>query len=275
MSDQPIVVFSTCVNAEDHIAEHIRSVSGQTERNIHLLTIDAPTDLTSKVASQTVDWALETGHYGHKNSVTYLDHRRGVVADRGHQMQTMFEVIGDLPPETIVAWVDGDDWLSRPDALEIIREAYQDPDVWLTWGSFNYADGRPGWAGDYHIQTKIHGSFRNEVWRATHLKTFRAGLFQRIELKSLLEPCDTPNPDLLLALVSGARLPRWLDRAVDLAVMFPMLEMARERCAFIELPLYVYSGEHGGSSGPGSPTWDAAQRIRDLPKYARLNERPW
>ena len=135
------------------------------------------------------------------------------------KLQNLSRAIATLMPEDVVVLVDGDDWLATPDALSVVRRAHDDG-AWVTWGSFEYADGRPGFARDLNWEWSV----RAQPWVTTHLKTFRAGLFQRIAAHDLM--------------ADG----KWMDRADDPAFMFPVLEMAgRDRCRFIPDVLYIYN----------------------------------
>jgi hypothetical protein len=151
-------------------------------------------------------------------------------------LRNFSRVVRALPPDTVVAWLDGDDWLARPDALCIIRELYRDPNVWVTYGSYRFHDGSPGhareWPWSNENPTPISRplekadplnlarmSPRRLPWFASHLKTFRAGLFQNLTREELSS--------------SHCR---------DMAVMFPLLEMAGpERSRYVPEVLYVYN----------------------------------
>lgn len=126
----------------------------------------------------------------------------------------VLRAVRDLPPERIVALVDGDDWLSGPHSLEIAAATHTNGN-WVTYGSYRFTDGRLGHAAKYPS-----ANYRREPWLATHLKTVRAGLLQRVTLPAL------PPPGY-----------PW-----DIAMMLPCLEMAgEERVRFIPHVLYVYN----------------------------------
>jgi hypothetical protein len=136
----------------------------------------------------------------------------------------MIDAIGKLPPDAIVANLDGDDWLGPTNALEIVASVHEDGAL-VTYGSFIFADGRPGFAAPYAAGDDV----RKAPWRATHLKTFRAGLFQAID------PEDFK--------IDGT----WARYARDQAFMLPMLEMAgHARAVFIPDILCVYNYVHSG-----------------------------
>jgi hypothetical protein len=133
----------------------------------------------------------------------------------------VWDTVFPLDPETPVLWLDGDDWLHNPYVIDQIANIYEDPNVWLTYGSYITSDGKPGCAAPY----KPGETIRTTPWRASHLKTFRAGLLQHIKSEDLLLP-------------NGA----WTHLCVELAYMFPMVEMAGwDRTRYIPDLLYIYN----------------------------------
>src|SRR5258708_24786968 len=99
---------------------------------------------------------------------------RHVIIDAAEQsppkkaMQNLVEAIAPLTPDTIVACVDLDDWLTHDHVLERVQEMH-DAGAWVTYGSYVHADGRPG-----HARAYDRTDYRAAPWLATHLKTFRA-----------------------------------------------------------------------------------------------------
>lgn len=132
----------------------------------------------------------------------------------------LWRAVGSVDPDDVVALVDGDDWLTGKSSLAHIASLYEDPEVWVTYGSYAFADGRRGHAAEYSPDESV----RTSPWRATHLKTFRAKLFHH------LKPADFQ--------IDGA----WLERCVDLATMFPLVELAGwDRTRFVSESLYAYN----------------------------------
>ena len=169
------------------------------------------------------------------------------------KIENLRACIADLPADRIVALVDLDDWLTDERALSLVAELHQ-AGAWVTYGSFTYADGRPGFAGAYAPGESV----RTSRWRATHLKTFRAGLFRAIDSDDL---CFRGT---------------WIDRADDVAFMLPMLEMAgHERAVYIDRPLYCYdlstSFEFSASEDERRHEKEIHAYVRSLPPYARLD----
>ena len=151
-----------------------------------------------------------------------------------------------------VAIVDLDDKLARDDALAI-AERYHAAGAWVTTGSYDTASGRPArFQGPYSASENV----RNSKWKASHLRTFRLGLWRRIR-KRTLKGHDG----------------QWIRTAWDLAMLLPMIEMAGvDRVAYIPEVLYTYNDT--------SPLNDHKLRreeqkrteryIRRLPPYKRV-----
>lgn len=115
-------------------------------------------------------------------------------------------VCRSLRPDAIIVWLDGDDRLKHDRVLEKLLEVYQDPGVWMTYGSYEHADGRPGITRAYTEEEAK--DYRQAEWLGSHLKTARAALFQRLTDEDLK--------------AHG----HWRELAWDQAIMFPMLEMS-------------------------------------------------
>jgi hypothetical protein len=210
-------------------------------------TANNPPVLAKKRCRQTVSEQMGLGLLG-------LEHRYFDVAEEA-QPRAHFEILrqvcATLPPDRIVVSLDGDDWLARPDALAIVQK-YHDAGAWVTWGSFRFADGRAGFAEWVNPREA-----RKRPWVQSHLKTFRAGLFMKVKAEHL------------------KRNDVWLPHARDLALMFPLGELAgAERCAWIPEVLSVYN--YGSSTefvGPESvrrDERDCVAYVRALPVYERV-----
>lgn len=181
-------------------------------------------------------------------------------------LENVYKAVHDLPPSEIVCWLDGDDYLFACHSLMTVARIYlQNPECLLTYGQFVDDKGRPGFAAPYTTT-----DYRSAPWLATHLKTFRAGLFQQIRVEDLMYsdlPCTIPpHPD---------SEPRWIPMASDQAVMIPMLEMAGpHRIYFNREPLVVYnqSNSHWANADDAGRKEEAdwAQRIRAKRRYERL-----
>jgi len=133
--------------------------------------------------------------------------------------------------DDIAVFLDGDDWLAREDALSKISALYDKSDCWVLYGQFRFlSSGRYGISMPYPDAE----AFKNlrQDWYTSHIRTFRAGLYHRIKDQD-------PHYDCMRD-PSG----HWYRTASDLAVMYPVLELAGfERVCFNDEVLYVYNDE--------------------------------
>jgi glycosyltransferase involved in cell wall biosynthesis len=128
-----------------------------------------------------------------------------------------------LKDDEIAIEVDGDDWLPDSNVFSRINEVYSDPNTWIAYGQFRYHDGRPGFASP----PPTFSNLRNSIFTASHIRTWRVGLWRKI-LKS-----DLLNENGEYYKVSG-----------DLSFMYPMMEMAgTERFKFMSEINYIYNEE--------------------------------
>ena len=161
-------------------------------------------------------------------------------------------------PRTIVALLDGDDELARDDALQIVAEAYRDPDVWMTYGSLVSTDGTK-LTPDYRTAVPDVGDVRGPEC-VSHLKTFYAGLAQHLDPAQ-----DLRRPD-------GT----WRDVFRDGALMYPLLELAGPKHRrFIPEVLVVYhdeASEARRASTEEKRGWDREiDEVRALPRKQPLS----
>jgi len=187
----------------------------------------------------------------------------------------LYRFVHSLAPNEIIVWVDLDDWLPHERVLERVAREYENPNVWLTMGSFRWWPDNPhapGWTDSLVspfpadvVETADFRRSNNRSRRATHLKTFRAGLCQQIR-----------QGDFQL-------FGRWMNTHMDQFTMYPMLEMAGERHSTIAEILYVYNvngpakgrelgKDYGASSEKGA---QITKLIESAPKYQRLEKCPW
>jgi hypothetical protein len=172
----------------------------------------------------------------------------------GH-FQNLFAATQDLDPTDVIISLDADDCLATPETLRIVYEAHA-AGAWVTWGSYVHQDGRPGIARP--LAPSDFARIRRIPWVTSHLKTYRAGLLRRIL------SADLQTPD-------GA----WLSHARDMAVMYPVLEMAGyERSRYLPNTLVIYnyasSTEFNASAAVRGDEERAVVYVRGLPPYPRL-----
>ena len=139
----------------------------------------------------------------------------------GYKMQS-----SEKEPDAVLINLDGDDWLYSPVVFQIIDYVYKVTSCWVTWGS--YIDWPSGEIGKFskQIDPAIHlsGNYRKSQWSTSHLRTYKSHLWSRIKDEDFKDN----NGEYFKA-------------SCDLAIMFPIIEMARERSYFIPNILLCYN----------------------------------
>lgn len=214
-----VIVTATYNNAQWY-KQHIDSLLSQTYTDFEVvITDDASTDGTADLIAQRVE---ELGAQDRVKLIRNVT-RQGAMANQ-HAM-----IHAHCVPVDIVAIVDGDDWLYDEHVLEHLSHVYADPNVWLTYGQFiEYPSGAHGFCIDMPEHIVRGNGFRSFGEIPSHLRTFYAGLFHKIDRKDL---CDQDG--------------QWLAMCADIAAMFPMIEMARNgHFKFISRPMLTYNSSN-------------------------------
>lgn len=210
-----LIVFSPGWNCEKYVRECLRSIHMQTYTNyVHVIVDDASTDdtygeiLKNKSDRVVVYRNKENMKWLH-NAVKYLD--RHIESD-----------------EDVIAVVDLDDWLTRPDVLEMVAKTYSKKGCWVTYGQCDCPLGkdakriRPAGPNPEILKKR---DFRNGPWIFTHLQTFKAFLWKAIDKKDFLGPDSD-----------------YIPHSYDKALMFPILEMTpSKRIHFLNRIVYFYN----------------------------------
>lgn len=137
-------------------------------------------------------------------------------------------IMNHCEPDDIVALVDGDDWLPNKKTLSFINDFYNQNDCWIMYGQASWTDGRRGFASVY--PENEFTNLRKSPFRVSHIRTFRAGLYQKIKEQD-------PNFNCMKD-VDG----NFYRMTYDVAIMFPIMEMAGyEKTKFNDEILYIYN----------------------------------
>ena len=163
------------------------------------------------------------------------DHRLTLIRNEqrlGVGWNTQAAVTEHCSTDDIVVLLDGDDWLAVGDALSHVNECYRRWGCWVLYGQFCQPDGRYGAAHPYADEGDFKRA-RSDPWMATHLKTFRAGLYHKI---------GEQDPEWAAL---KDRRGEWVRMAHDHAVMFPLMELAGfDRVCFNDRVIQVYNSEN-------------------------------
>jgi glycosyltransferase involved in cell wall biosynthesis len=169
---------------------------------------------------------------------------------RAGALDNLYRMIHSCQDEEVIVSVDGDDWLAHDDVLSVLNETYQSREIWFTHGTLKeYPWGHVAWCEPIPESIIRKNAFR-EFKCPSHLRTFYAWLFKKIELEDLLYQGE------------------FFSMAWDMAIMYPLAEMAAERHAFINQVLYIYN-----MSNPINDNRVNAQLQNDLDAWIRKKNR--
>jgi len=212
----------------------------------HLFIDDASTDNTDRLISKWLE-----KHPDH--NVEYISNkvRAGGTANtiRGFRM---------APPDSIVLEVNGDDWLPDNDLLDFLNKVYDDPNIWMTYNTFMYSDGRsPEFNHPYPRKVVESGDYRRyEKWVGQHLHSFRKKLFSHLKEETFIDP----------------QTGKYWESADDQAIYLSMLELAGKHAKHIYRTTYIYNyHESADNRLDHAGSVDRAARIRQMNKYSPLD----
>src|SRR5579862_2712721 len=169
---------------------------------------------------------------------------------RAGALDNLYRMIHSCQDEEVIVSVDGDDWLAHDDVLSVLNETYQSREIWFTHGTLKeYPWGHVAWCEPIPASIIQKNAFR-EFKCPSHLRTFYAWLFKKIQLDDLLYHGE------------------FFSMAWDMAIMYPLAEMAGERHAFINQVLYIYN-----MSNPINDNRVNAQLQNDLDAWIRKKNR--
>jgi glycosyltransferase involved in cell wall biosynthesis len=218
--DETRFVIMTCVyNAEKWIGKCINSVVNQMYDNyIQIVVDDASTDNT------WYEIDVHAKHYPDKVYTYRNDKNVKWIQNAINHLDN--HILND---EDVIVILDGDDWLAHNEVLARVAMVYQQSDTWMTYSLFAYPDGGTSeWIPRYTTQTLKNRDFRNAVWSFTHLRAFKAFLWNNLDRDDLRGPDGNYTP-----------------YTYDQALLFPMLEMCPYgRVKFLNDVMYVYNTDN-------------------------------
>jgi len=211
--EKPMVIVIPSYNNDRWYKQNLDSVFCQKYSNYRVVYInDCSTDCTYQLVCDYID------QHGLSDRITIINNQKNVGA-----LANLYNVIHTLSDYAIVVALDGDDTLAHDLVLAKVNTAYADCATWLMYSQFSLqSSGRPGWNTGCSKE-----SIDNAIDRGhspTHLRTFYAGLFKKIKQEDLIHEGD------------------FFVMAWDAAIMFPMMEMARDNhVKFVPEILYCYN----------------------------------
>ena len=205
-----MTILTTTYNCENYIERCLFSIMGQRFKDFKCyITDDLSTDRTREKIKDIIK--------DDPRFVLIENHTKFFQPGNYDQIIRWRNLDGD----EICVEVDGDDWLPNSNVFSKIDEIYQDPEVWMTSGSFKYHDGRNG----FNSPITTIDNIRKSNFTLSHMRTWKSWLWKKIEVD------DLKDSDGNYWSVAG-----------DLSFMWPMIEMSGlEHFRFISDILYIYN----------------------------------
>lgn len=168
-------------------------------------------------------------------------------------------IMNHCEPDDIVAFVDGDDWLPNKKVLSYVNDFYNQHDCWIMYGQASWTDGRRGFASAY--PDSEFSNLRKAPFRVSHLRTFRAGLYQKIQEQDSIFSCMKDK--------SG----EFYKMTYDVAIMLPIMEMAGpDKTKFNDTILYIYNRNNPISDDRVNQQlqWSIHAEINQKPQFKKI-----
>lgn len=240
----PMVVIIPSYNNEQWCERNLLSVLSQCYENYRVIYInDCSTDRTGELVATYVN------NHPQGWRVTILNNSK-----RCGALSNLFHAIHSCLDAEVIVTVDGDDWLAFDGVLSLLNSVYADGTVWMTYGELRtWPNGTRGEGRAISADIIEVNAYRYSHWMTSHLRTFYAGLFKKIQKEDLL--------------YEGS----FFEGAWDLAIMFPMLEMAGVHSRYIADILYELNLANP-IRGDAALSRKMGQIIRKRKQYARLQE---
>lgn len=236
-----MIKIVTCVwNAERYIELCIDSILEQKYQDYKVYIIDdVSTDNTVSVA---------------KNKIA-SDPRFTIIENRSKKfkLKNFDDIISNhelMQDNDIVVEIDGDDWLDRSDALDIVYNAYNNnPNLLIANSKFKFIDDRAGFSKYVDVS-----SIRFSPFCFSHLRTWKCSLWRSVNKQYFIDPRSNDGS--------------YFKITADMAYSLPMLETAgQSRYTHIPEVLVVYNdlnpyNDHKpGSAAGGQSQQGATDRI--------------
>lgn len=213
IKEPKFLVVVTGYNCESYIGRCLMSLGDQSYTNFYVSIIDdGSTDGTKDaIYNRTIPerhtyfWPLQS------NKGTFFARHIGMTVEY-------------FTSVNIIVLLDMDDAL-LPDALETVAKEYK-KGAWMTYGNYQFESGEKN-PLPIHYHDAIHQNrdYRKDVFRCTHLRTFRRELYEMIPQWQLTRAEINSYPDA--------------------EILFSMMEMCgSDRIGVIDKPIYIYNNSN-------------------------------
>jgi len=257
--EKKLVVVVPSYNNISCYKKNLDSIFEQKYANWRAIYID---DVSTDGTGDSVDLYIK--EKGFQEKVILIRNKKRSLA-----MANLYRAVHSCNNDEIILTLDGDDWFAHNQVFMRINEIYQDPNVWLTYGS--YTDWpKPeahvlehwinsfGGFGNRAIPSHVieNNLFRSFIGCTGQLRTFYAWLFRQIKLEDLMYESD------------------FLPMTYDVGIMIPMHEMAQGKFKYLTEVVYIHNLNTPLNDHKVDATLQGnlETHIRNKPKYQKLNQ---
>jgi len=257
--EKPIVAVVCSYNNHSWSQQTLDSIFSQEYSNFRLIIVD---DCSNDGNQQVIRDYIKT--YNIYDRVTFIENK-----ERKRKLFNLYQVLYLCQDDEIVVVIDGDDWLENNQVFSKLNTIYNDENIWFTYGQYKnvpasqavlWGHKEMGYCRSVpkHIQKKH--AYRYYSFIYMHLRSFRGWLFKLVKLQ-----------DLIADKITGFE-GDFYPASNDVAMYFPMVEMAHNHIKFIPDILYIrnlYSDIVGFKVDRKLQT-TSAREIRKKPCYPIL-----
>lgn len=235
-----IKVITPFYNPGDFLENCVASLMSQNYDNFHVIFID----------DASTDGAFDKLPKDKDNVTIIKNAERKTALENIHNA-----VMNHCEPDDIVVLVDGDDWLPKKNVLTKINEFYNQHDCWFAYGQSSWTDGRKGFASA-HTKEEFD-NLRAAPFRVSHIRTFRAGLYHKIQEQDSDFACLKDKNGNFYKIT------------YDVAIVLPLMEMAGfDRVKYNDAVLYIYNRSNPISDDRVNQAGQTATHVEILKKPA-------
>jgi glycosyltransferase involved in cell wall biosynthesis len=218
MKENRFIIISTVYNKEKWIGFNVNSIKQQSYKNfIVIYAYDKSSDNTLEELNKHV--AKDDRFH-----IVFNKNQDSQISNFIYAYEYM-KSLNQIESEDIIVEVDADDWLLHPFVFDYLNQAYQDPNIWMSYGHYiEYPSGKVG--GHFNMHLPDGDNIRQNPFAYSHLKTYKAWLFDKVPREYLIDP----------------RTGKYWKTTADFAMCMPMVEMAgKDRIVRFDQPTYVYN----------------------------------
>ena len=240
-------------NKSERVHWNLASIVGQDYEHLSVTYVDDASD--EEHFNRMLLTFMDLPDAGFPIIPIFNEERQGVI-------KNILTVLEDTPDDHVIVLLDGDDALSRPDAIARIAKEYEDPHCWLTYGHFlAWPEYKVVYDGAYDPECIKNNFFRKWFWRCAPPRSFRMGLLRAVPPEYHLDDDGKTHWEL----------------ANDQGLILPMLELASHHIRHIPDVLYLYDvwNWRVPTIEQSCALADSVDRIRARPALQPLTERPW